>query len=95
MISRSKTDPLQFSSGDVLSIADHTTKLGFVGAALSRLQIADSGDSAMSYFLTGTYYHDFSDDMRSTYSILNDPTPHSLETSVLGNFGEVSLGSTI
>src|SRR5690606_4901925 len=60
MYSKAKSDDLVFESGDRLKIADQTTKLGFVGVAVSKLKVSDAGDSAISYFATGTYYHDFS-----------------------------------
>ena len=92
MVSHARSGDLRFNTGDILTIEDHTTRLGFVGAALSRLRVAESGDSAMSYFVTGTYYHDFSDHMQSRYSIVGEPSPFLLDSSVLGSYGEISLG---
>ncbi len=92
MISRAKSSTLEFETGDSLTIKDHTTKLGFAGVAISKLQIAESGDRAVSYFATGTYYHDFSKEMQSSYILIGEPDPFSLSTSVLGSYGEVSIG---
>ncbi len=92
MVSKAKSSDLKFSSGDLLSIKDHTTKLAFAGAAISKLKIAESGDAATAYFATGTYYHDFSKNMESTYFIEGVPAPTNLTSEVLGSYGEVSLG---
>lgn len=106
MISKSKTDSLAFgfkpnSDGSAstnrasLQIDDHTMKLGFAGLSASTVRIAPSGNAATSYFVTGTYYKDFSDDLTSTFDTtqinLTDDQKR-LSSQTLGSYGEISLG---
>ncbi|SOC10631.1 hypothetical protein SAMN05877809_105153, partial [Rhodobacter sp. JA431] len=98
MLSRSKTDTITFDlrSGETqpatLQIDDHTTKLGFLGLSASKLRIAETGDSAKSYFITGTYYRDFSEDLASHYADPENAIQGSLASETLGSFGEISIG---
>jgi len=94
MLSRSSSDTLHFDDTTMtLSIEDHTTKLGFAGLSASTVRIAPSGERATNYFLTGTYYHDFSGNLGSRFDDSDDAARNvTLSSETLGSFAEVSVG---
>ncbi|MBL8562437.1 MAG: hypothetical protein JNN06_09160, partial [Gemmobacter sp.] len=97
MISRAKTNTLTFDADTLgnrstLDIDDHTMKLGFAGLSASTVKIAPSGNAATSYFVTGTYYKDFSDELTSTFTSPTFDLTERLSSQTLGSYGEISLG---
>ncbi|WP_180996023.1 beta strand repeat-containing protein [Tabrizicola aquatica] len=92
-ITKTETDPVAFDEGGRLEIDDSTTEVGFVGATLSMSRILPSGNAALTYFATGTYYKDFADPVRSVY--YDSPaavTGAESFSSNLGAYSEASLG---
>jgi hypothetical protein len=68
--------------------------VAFVGATAARVIVAEDGNSANNYFVTGTYYKDLSDDLTSTYVFpvsLGEPDL-ALSSGTLGDYGEISAG---
>ena len=97
MISKSKTNTLTFDTDgggnrSTLDIDDHTMKLGFAGLSASTVKISPSGNAATSYFVTGTYYKDFSDELTSTFNSPTFDITERLSSQTLGSYGEISLG---
>ena len=97
MISRSKTGTLTFDQDrtgarSTLDIDDHTMKLGFAGLSASTVKIAPSGNAARSWFVTGTYYKDFSKDLTSTFVSPSFDVEERLSSQTLGSYGEISIG---
>jgi outer membrane autotransporter protein len=102
-VSRIEVDNLQFDTDDdgiftegtdgFLVIDDITNAVGFVSATLARTRILPSGDAALNYFGTLTYYNDFSDDTISRFFETGTATSSLDSTSTpLGSYGEISLG---
>ncbi len=84
---------LSFDDGSTLTLDDHTTQLAFVGGTLSRTQVGASGKWAANYFVTGTYYADFSNDLDSTFQDVDDDIlAEDLSSTPLGDYGEISIG---
>ena len=73
-----------------ITIQDIEQRLGYVGATLARTQVASNGQAATTYFLTGTYFNDFSDDTVST--VVSSSLTDRVTSETLGGFGEISLG---
>ena len=70
-----------------LEIDDFSSRIGFVGATLSRTLVDPGGDYANTFFGTVTYYDDFADDIEATTALGS-----SIQTPNLGGFTELSLG---
>lgn len=91
-ITKFSTDSLAFSEGGRLDIDDGSTEVGFIGAALSMSRILPSGNAALTYFATGTYYKDFADPLRSVYTGGGSGGTNEIYSSNLGQYGEASIG---
>ena len=94
---KTSTDTIVFDDNSTLELDDSQTKIGFVGAGLSRTRLAADGRSAVSLFASGTYYKDFAKPVESTFTLMHpDGTTSSqrLSSDNLGSFGEVSLGAS-
>ena len=89
-ITKTRLDNIVNASGDVLATQDRTSRTAFAGATLSRSRIAEDGQSAINYFATATYYHDFSDELQGTFT--SGGTPSSFTIDNLGSYGELSAG---
>jgi outer membrane autotransporter protein len=92
-LTKTETDSVAFEGGGRLEIDDATTEVGFLGATLSMSRILPSGNAALTYFATGTYYQDFADSARSVY--FDGPaavTGAESFSSNLGAYGEASIG---
>ncbi|MCU0826890.1 MAG: hypothetical protein MUE52_05680 [Tabrizicola sp.] len=88
-----KTDSLAFADNGRVDIDDGEIKVGFVGGALSMTRILPSGNAALTYFATGTYYKDFADPLRSVYTGgTAAASTAEIFSSNLGEYGEASLG---
>ena len=89
---KSSTDPIYFEDDARLEIDDATTEVAFVGGTVSMTKIRPGGQSALTYFATGTLYKDFADETRSTYYA--SPTGDGVESysSNLGQYTEASIG---
>ena len=101
-ISQTSTDSLAVDDdgtpGDTsddgrLEIDDFTNQIGFIGGTLSKTNISASGQSALTYFGTATYYRDFADSIESQlFDSATDTSPDSIKSPNLGEYGEVSIG---
>ena len=81
-----------------LTVEDHTSLTGFLGATLSRTTVNEAAGSATNAFLTGTYYIDGSDERDTTVTVGTPATgtaTTSLSTSETGDFAELSAGGSI
>lgn len=95
-LSRSKTSTVVFDDGATLEVDDSDTQVGFVGATLSKVKIAESGQSALAYFGTATAYNDFSDGLASTFTLPGgvgeNDLVETLTSENLGFYSEFSFG---
>ncbi len=85
-------DPTLTSDDLTLEVRDIEQRLGFVGATLSQQMILPGGNSAATYFVTGTYYNEFAGDVTSVLSRDSDGSSTEVTTDALGGYGEVSFG---
>lgn len=85
-------DPSTTLDDATLQISDMHQKIGYIGATLARTQVEPSGDEATTYFLTGTYFNDFGDDLTSTFRVNSTGASQVLTSENLGGFGELSIG---
>lgn len=90
-ITKYKTDAIEREDGG-LNIDDGSIEVGFIGAALSKTNILPSGNAALTYFATGTYYKDFADPLRSEVVGTAAVAGSDVFSSNLGQYGELSLG---
>ena len=93
-----ETEEVVFDNGtavtaddSVLKLKDSTTEIGFIGATLAKTQIQADGRGALNYFVTGTVYHDFAPDIKSTLTAAAGGSSTSTSSN-LGTFGELSVG---
>lgn len=93
-----ETEEIEFDNGTVttaddavLKLKDSTTEIGFIGATLAKTQIQADGRGAFNYFVTGTVYHDFAPDIKSTLTSTAGGSSTSTSSN-LGTFGELSVG---
>lgn len=94
---RTSTDTIVFDDNSTLALDDSETRIGFIGAGLSRTRLAGDGRSATSLFASGTWYKDFAKPAESTFTLMQDDGSTSaqrLSSDNLGSFGEVSLGAS-
>lgn len=93
---RTSTDTIVFDDGSTLALDDSQTKIGFVGAGVSRTKLGADGRSALSLFASGTWYKDFAKPAESTFTLAGvpDSDPQRLSSDNLGSFGEVSFGAS-
>ena len=94
-ITDNSTDLISFDvSGGTpatLQVDDHVSQVGFLGATAAKVIVAEDGLSATNYFVTGTYYRDFSDDLTSTFTSSTNVTT-ALSSESLGDYAEISAG---
>ncbi len=88
---RGTSGDVDFRDGSDLQIGDFESDIGFVGLTAARSRIDPDGTSILSQFVTATYYHDFSDDIISTFTTPSGDSA-GLSNSTLGSFSELSLG---
>lgn len=97
-LSRITTDPIVFDQGERLEIRDTTSRVGFVGATLSRGQVLASGTEAVNYYATGTIYHDFAGGTQSDFIMSETegsaPLRERLTSDNLGTYGEIGIGAS-
>ncbi len=94
---KTSTDTIVFDDDSTLALDDSETRIGFIGAGLSRTRLAEDGRSAMSLFASGTWYKDFAKPAESTFTLMQSDGTTSvqrLSSDNLGSFGEVSLGAS-
>ncbi|WP_139221650.1 hypothetical protein [Paracoccus halophilus] len=93
--SEMSTDSIAFDDGYRVIFDDSSRKIGFVGATLAKTFVQQSENSALSTFVTGTWYKDFADPTISVFRRDNDAefTPQRLESENLGSYGEISIGA--
>ena len=109
-ISRVSTDSLSFSNlpddqvqsalgtdDGILEFEDYTSKIGFLGASVSKSRILPDGMRALTYFATGTVYRDFADGVTANYYRVDSEgekvgDPLESRSSNLGTYGEISVG---
>ena len=77
-----------------LEVDGHTTKTTFLGATLSQTTIDEAAATATNAFITGTYYFDNSGNRDSTFTSADGSATANLETSEIGDFGEISVGGS-
>jgi hypothetical protein len=83
-------DP-SINTGDAtLEISDINQRIGYLGATIAKTQVQPSGNAAATYFLTGTYFNDFSGDVESVFKTATGS--ETLTSETLGSFGELSMG---
>ena len=58
----------------------------------AQTKVQPSGDAALTYFATGTYFKDFGDDLKSTFTVTSTGAQQSLVSENLDGFGELSFG---
>ncbi|MBE1283392.1 MAG: hypothetical protein GJ676_08760 [Rhodobacteraceae bacterium] len=74
-----------------LDMEDGETRVGFIGASLSRAFVNPSNNSATSYFGTVTFYEDFGNDRIARYTSTTD-TRRRFSIEKPGAYGEISAG---
>ena len=77
-----------------LKVDSHTTKTTFLGATLSQTTINEAAATATNAFVTGTYYFDNSGSRDSTFTSADGSATADLNTSEIGDFGEISVGGS-
>ncbi|EBA08787.1 beta strand repeat-containing protein [Sagittula stellata] len=87
-----ENDPSTAADNATLQIGDIDQRIGYLGATLARTQVAESGTAATTYFVTGTYFNDFGDDLESTFTVDSNGSSQVLTSETLGGFGELSFG---
>ncbi|WP_425073511.1 beta strand repeat-containing protein, partial [Sagittula sp. S175] len=87
-----ENDPTTTADDAVLQIGDITQKIGYLGATIAQTKVQPSGDAALTYFATGTYFKDFGDDLKSTFTVTSTGAQQSLVSENLDGFGELSFG---
>jgi len=75
-----------------LDVEDGETRLGFVGATLSKTFVNTQNASATNVFGTMTYYNDFGDDRIATFRPAGGGDPRSFTIENPGSYGEISAG---
>lgn len=98
-VSHNEVSALQFTNGPnnivgAMQVEDHTNKTTFVGATFSKTIIDAANASAASHFITATYYQDHSGSRSSVFTTVNNSGSASLTTDEIGNFGEISVGTS-
>lgn len=99
-ISRNEVSSLAFrtrngAAAGNLQVEDHTNKTSFIGATLGKTRVDLATSSASSHFVTATYYMDHGGSRTSSFT-----TPGAgvvgatMSTGEIGNFGEVSVGTS-
>ncbi|WP_420857734.1 beta strand repeat-containing protein [Marivivens marinus] len=99
-ISQTTTDSIALDLGTLgdtsddgrLEIDDFTSEIGFVGGTVSMTRIQPSGNSALTYFGTATYYKDFAGDIASVIYDSSDTETDTISSPNLGQYGEISFG---
>ncbi|PZO68113.1 MAG: hypothetical protein DI498_00095 [Paracoccus denitrificans] len=94
-LTNTSTDQIKFKNGAKLKIEDAKARVAFVGASLSRTEVAADDRSAYTGFATGTFYKDFSDSTASQFTTSIDgqmQSPERLVSDNLGAYGEISVG---
>jgi len=86
------TDPIVFEDRGTVRIDDFDSKIGFIGGTLARSNFGADGVSAYRQFISATFYNDFADGPRSTFSPIDDSGDRGLQTENLGFYSEVSFG---
>ena len=89
-----ETEDVVFDDDSVVSVNDFTSEILFAGGTLARTSFAEDGTSALSQFVTATYYNDIADDPTSVFTPRPelDGDSQSLTNENLGAYGELSLG---
>ncbi len=90
-ISETTSSTVRFDSGETLDVENYDTTLGYIGGTLAKTVVAPSGTAGTTYFASANYYNDFSGD-RTVVFTDNFGTTSEIETTNLGDFGEISLG---
>ena len=93
----SSTDPVIFDDGARLEIKDSKSRVGFLGATLSRGRVLESGVEAVNYYATGTVYKDFAGGTRSEFIKYRPDGSVELSEQLvsdnLGVYGEIGIGA--
>ena len=87
-----ENDPSTTADNATLQVGDIDQRIGYLGATLARTQVAESGTAATTYFVTGTYFNDFGDDLDSTFTVDSNGSSQVLTSETLAGFGELSFG---
>lgn len=101
-VSNNKVSALTFTDNTgaavgSMKIEDKTNKTAFVGATLGKTIIDVANASASSHFVTATYYADITGNRASTFTTAGALGPianNTLSTDEIGDFGEVSVGTS-
>jgi len=89
-----KGDTITLTGGETLLLEDYTSFVGFVGGALTQTKIAEDGTSALTTFVSGNYYQDFSGDRTAQFDLdgAGPTAADPVTVASIGGFGELSLG---
>ena len=89
-----KGDTITLAGNETLLLEDYTSFVGFVGGALTQTKIAEDGTSALTTFISGNYYQDFSGDRTAQFDVdgAGPTAAEPVTVASIGGFGELSLG---
>ena len=90
--SRTSGDTVVFNGDEVLTIDPFNTFIGFLGGTLTKTVVSPEGTSAMTYFASGNYYHDFSGNRTASYEDPGVVALSEIDLGGIGGFAEASIG---
>ena len=81
---------VQLNETQSLEVAAYDTTVGFIGASLAQSKINPNGTSALTYYVTGTYYQDMGGERDAVFTSGGDTVDVGIDS--IGSYGDISLG---